>query len=322
MIHMLLQQYLQKTLFKFWLPLLGLTAFSLAGVVGSAPAEQPKLVTSSPVTLPSKVYRSANRPTQLSIALTPFLRAHELEDDLEPLRSYLSSQLKMPVSFIAAKSYSDAMKMLVEHEVDIADLTPGAYLAAKEVDPHIGIIAVTLSDGNAECSSYLLTREDSDITTIAQLKGKRLGLVDKESSTGFKMPVAYLRDMHIDVETFFGSIILTGNHQNLVDLLIQKKIDVGATSSLILKLANAQTERPRLRILAKAGRVPFGAYIASSNLPEEFVDEVRNALLDLSTRAEIGKRVLGGKNYTNGFIYADDHYYDELRMILSGTDQQ
>ena len=69
------------------------------------------------------------------------------------------------------------------------------------------------------------------------------------------------------------------------------------------------------RILAKAGRIPYDAYCASSTLDPNFVEKLRDTLLGLSTRTEEGRQVLGGLTNINGFVVVGDDHYDEVRRV-------
>ena len=45
------------------------------------------------------------------------------------------------------------------------------------------------------------------------MKGKNLGLVDPNSTSGYNMPLFALNKLGINAEQFFGKVLITGSHE-------------------------------------------------------------------------------------------------------------
>jgi phosphonate transport system substrate-binding protein len=60
------------------------------------------------------------------------------------------------------------------------------------------------------------------------LKGKNLGLVEPNSTSGNNMPRFTLNDLKINPEQFFDKVQFTGSHENAVLALAQGTVDVAA----------------------------------------------------------------------------------------------
>ena len=71
-------------------------------------------------------------------------------------------------------------------------------------------------------------KKDSPYQKIEDLKGKNLGLVDPNSTSGNNVPRFALNKMGIDPDTFFGKVVYTGSHENAVIALQQGTVDVAA----------------------------------------------------------------------------------------------
>ena len=86
-------------------------------------------------------------------------------------------------------------------------------------------------DGTIGYYSVFYVRADSPYKSIEDLKGKNLGLVDPNSTSGNNVPRFLLNKQKIVPETFFSHVTYTGSHENAVLALSQKTVDVAADLS-------------------------------------------------------------------------------------------
>ncbi len=84
------------------------------------------------------------------------------------------------------------------------------------------------SDGTKGYYSVFYVKADSPYKTVQDLKGKDLGLVDPNSTSGYNMPLFALNKLGINAEQFFGKVLITGSHENAVLALQQGTVQVAA----------------------------------------------------------------------------------------------
>jgi len=72
------------------------------------------------------------------------------------------------------------------------------------------------SDGSKGYYSVFYVMAKSPYQKIEDLKGKNLGLVDPNSTSGYNMPLYTLDKLGISPDTFFGKTQVTGSHENAV----------------------------------------------------------------------------------------------------------
>ena len=258
------------------------------------------------------------RPQRLIVGLTPFIPEADLRRQFAPLLDYLSKTTGMPIDIRRAESYAATSKLFSENQVHIGVLSPLAYVRAKRDNPDLVLLATHIADGSSTYSGYIVARDDSGFNSIQDLKGKRFLYIDRSSASGYLYPVAYLHALGIDPETFFASLSFGGNHEKVLDAIVNKEADAGAVASTVLRMYRDQkSEGRRLKILAKTGRIPYDAYCASPRLDQTLIDQIRAALIELSTRTEGGRRVLQGLTEINGFVTVGDEHYDEVRRVDS-----
>src|SRR5207244_6062947 len=88
--------------------------------------------------------------------------------------------------------------------------------------------AQSIIDGSSTYRGIIVTRKDSGIKSIADLKGKRFAFVDPKSASGYVYPRAMLIEKGIDPETFFSETIFAGSHDRVIAAVLNRRVDAGA----------------------------------------------------------------------------------------------
>lgn len=253
----------------------------------------------------------------LRFGLTPYLPPELLRREFQPVMTYLSEQLHMPVDLVIAATYQELGTFLEEKLVDIASFSPLAYVVEKRRNPSICLLAGQIVGGATSFTAYLIVREDAKIHELGHLRGKTLAFVDKTSSSGYLFPYAFFLDHGVDPEHFFGRILFAGNHLEAIRCLLDGRADAAATYSEGLMTArhSGLDVRP-VRIFKKTGMVPSDAVCARGDLDPSIVQQVKTLLLGLDTGSEPGRTILGQTLRINGWVEVGDRHYDTVRAVL------
>lgn len=257
----------------------------------------------------------------LRLGLVPYLERETMLRTHRPLAAYLGGQLHVPVELEVADSYGDALQRFRRGEYDVVELSPLSYArlnTARDVD----CVAQSISDGSETGSGYIVVRDDSPVQSIADLKGKRLGLVDPMSTSGGLFPRKVFRDQGLDVRRDFASVEYLGNHEAVLLAVLDGGVDVGATyQGSFGALWRSRAINPlSFRVIAKTPRVPRDIYCVRPGLPKEVAEAFGEALLGISTRDREGRQVLSPLNL-NGFVPPKDEAYDGVRSIAKEIDE-
>ena len=273
------------------------------------------LVKAKKVSEEVKVKKQA-RPTVLRFGLTPYLPKDQLKKQFLPLAEYLAKIVKIPVKLVFSSSYSNLAKLIKNKKIELAVLSPFAYVEAKKIHTDLIPLVTHIADGASTYVGYIVTRMDSGIETVQDLKNKTFAFIDKQSASGFLYPSAFLLREGLSAEEHFKKIRFAGNHGKVFEWVDKGYVDAGATYSTALKLASGGVDPGRgFKVIAKTGRIPYDAYCARGNLNSDLVSEIKVILEGLSTRNEIGRQILGGAISINGFVAVDDAHYDEVRDV-------
>ena len=102
------------------------------------------------------------------------------------------------------------------------------YLENKDaVEP---VLTTVQTDGSTGYYSIMVARADSGIKTLADMKGKKLGFADPDSTSGYLIPVTSLpKDIGAEVKDYFASTGFGGGHEQLVLEVLKGTFDAGTT---------------------------------------------------------------------------------------------
>jgi phosphonate transport system substrate-binding protein len=136
------------------------------------------------------------------------------------------------VQLFPAADYDGVIQGLLGGTLDVAGLGASAYAAVYLQDPEAvePFLTNVQTDGGTGYYAIMLARKDSGMTTLADMKGKKLGYADPDSTSGYLVPVVSLpNDVGMPIEEFFGETGFGGGHENLVLAVLDGKFDAGTT---------------------------------------------------------------------------------------------
>jgi len=226
---------------------------------------------------------------------------------LTPLTNYLTKYLGRPVSLKLAPNMGVAIKETAEGKVDLAYLTPVAYIKAHKKG-NARLIAKTVTKGKASFRLMIVVKQDSKITKVSQLKGASFAFGDKRALlqraavVGAGMPLKKL-----------GEYKFIGHYDNIVRAVMNGDFDAG-----ILKDTMAyKWEGKGVRILYATPDLPPYNIAASSKVSKSLLKKLRRAFLELDPKNPDQLAVIKAvdKKY-DGFAATNDAEYDVVRELI------
>lgn len=298
-------------------------AFALiAACRARAPDPDPSLLSKPEAELFARTSTLSGVPRPLRLGLIPVFRPNEMIEAYAPLAAYIGEQLGTVVDVVIDQSYEEMVDRVAKGDVELVQLSPLAYVWAKERAPTLELLATNISEGSSTYSGFLLVRAGSGIGSLADLRGKKIGFVDERSASGYLYPYAFFLDHGIDPKQFFSEIVMTGRHDLVVSGLAEKKFDAAATfSGALLNAENHGTSIDQLEIFAKTGRIPYDAWCARGDLPIAVRHRLRDVLLSLSSRTQEGREKLAPLQSINAFTRIEDSAYDEIRHVKKTVEE-
>ena len=216
----------------------------------------------------------------------------------------LAKLLKQPVSIEPVGDYTSLRKGLAEKRFDVALVHPAHVSIEAMKASNYRLLAVTKGFQNYQ--AQFLIRSDSALTSLAELKGRRLGAPDEDSITAV-MVRAMLRDAGIGK----GEVKLEyTRYQDAVPFFVENKLaQAGATASA--SVIKAWTGAGG-KVLAKSRPVPIKHIIASPTLSSDDADKLRDYFIALGNTDD-------GRKKLEPTRYAGFEAYDTAAMLALGT---
>lgn len=258
----------------------------------------------------------------LVLGLAPTVGPAVIEAQLQPTAEYLSERLDVPVRLVVASSYDDLIRLVVDAEVDLALLPPLSYVKARRQQPRIQLVASVIKQARTHYAAYVLVRDDSPYQRLEDLAGKPIAFVERSSTSGYLFPYAALLDRGVDPERDApDTAMFAGSHVDAIHWLRRGEVEAAATASGMLEVALDLDRAPKagrstkLRVLYKAGDIPYDALCATTALPRRALPKVRGAVLTLHVHNPEAAAALAADTQLTGWSPPDDAQYDEIRRV-------
>ncbi|MCJ8507824.1 phosphonate ABC transporter substrate-binding protein [Rhizobium lemnae] len=137
------------------------------------------------------------------------------------------------VSLFPAADYDGVIQGLLGGTLDYAELGAAGYAKAYLADPKAvePIFTTVQTDGSMGYYSIMVARKDSGMTKVTDIKGKKLGFADPDSTSGYLIPTVTLPAAigNVPVKQYVGSTGFGGGHENLVLEVLKGNFDAGTT---------------------------------------------------------------------------------------------
>ena len=260
---------------------------------------------------------------ELTFAVVPAENASGVSDRYAPFMDYLSKELGVPVKLRLANDYAAVIEGQRAGNIQIAYYGPAsystAYLTGVKTEP---FVTTRNNDGAIGYYSVIYVKADSPYKDIHDLKGKTIGFVDPNSTSGYNAPRFYLHKAGIDVDSFFGKSIITGSHENGVIALAKGTVDCAADwwnadddSNLTRMVKKGMAKKEDFRIIFKSGLLPGSPYAYLSSLPDDLKQSIEQAFMAAPTKDKAAfDRLSDGKDKEFVSVTHKD-YQDIVEMI-------
>ncbi len=202
----------------------------------------------------------------------------------QPVVDYLSQKLGMEVTLQVTSDYTAAVEAMRYKHIDIAWFGPFTYvLAADEAGAEPLVVGVRRDSGLSTYKTVFITKADSGIKTLDDLKGRSFAFVDPASTSGCLIPKKILLDNGIDIQKDFSTSYYAGTH-NAVELAVKNgSVDAGADSdtSYSLMVKAGQIDPNVNVIIYESPPIPGSPIVVRGDLPQDLKDKIQQALIDM-----------------------------------------
>jgi phosphonate transport system substrate-binding protein len=231
----------------------------------------------------------------------------EMHKRLTPLTAYLSEQLGVPVQLHLSPNMASAISKLASGEVDIAYLTPVAYIDSHSAG-ETQLVVKTITNGRGDFQLMVAARADGPIKTIEDLKGRSFAFGDRKAL--LQRAVVVASGLRLEE---LGEYAFIGHYDN-----IARGVSIGDFDAGILKDTKAYAwEKKGLKIIHASDPLPPYNIAARKGLDVDTYRRIKAAFLRLDAARSEDREVIRAlsKNY-DGFAETSDAEYDVVRRLV------
>ena len=236
-----------------------------------------------------------------------------------PFELYLERELGVEVEIFTAGAYDGVIQALGADQIEFAFLGSSSYAAAYTATDGgvVPLVSRLQNDGSTGYYSIVVTRCDSGLTDLASLEGKVLAFADPDSTSGYAVPYFNIAK-EVDPKSFFSAIPFSGSHEAGVAGVVQGTFDAAATymtnetSGVITRMVSkGMIAEGEACPIWKSPEITSGPLTARANLPQELMDAMRKAVMDVPEKDPAAfKEMSGGETSTQkGWIKVDKDRY-------------
>ena len=253
--------------------------------------------------------------TPLNMGILPRFRVAETVEYFKPLADYLSVKLGREVKLLPAKDFPSFWQSIANSEFDLVQLNQYQYVkSAKEVGYRV--IAKNEEDGESSFAGAVIVRKDSQLRSLADLKGKKILFGgDTHAMMAYIVPTYLFKQAGMlpgrDYEEDFAknpSVAVIAVGQSFA-------VAAGAGESLLrAPSVTKHTDPNELQVLARSEPIAHIPWAVRPTIDAALETLIRASLLELHNSEE-GRTILRAARLTAIRSAADADYHLSRKII-------
>lgn len=234
-----------------------------------------------------------------TIAYAPNESTTDSTDARSTLAKDLGKVINMKVKEIQASDYTAIIEALRTGKADMAYM--GALAVAMGAE-RAGVTPIVMKapDGDkaqAVYHSVFVTQKDnSEINSIKDFKGKTIAFVDPDSTSGNLVPTSEIMkafpDLHLTNEKihtngeFFEAVSFSGKHQAGLQAVIKGDVDIVPISDQIMasEFKNGNADENAVKVVHSSAAIPAEAMVVSKTVNEDLKKTLTKFLVEYNNK--------------------------------------
>lgn len=269
------------------------------------------------------------------VAFEPSATSQEITAAYSDLLNLLSQETGLTFKGVIPTSYAALTEAMGSGNAQIGWMATFAYIIAHQKG-YADVALITNRFGSDHYGAQFIARADAgftpaadvpatdaEITTLEQFKGKRPCFTDPQSTSGYVIPLIFLKKAGLADSDITAPVFAQGHTQVVRAVYAGGICDYGATfvdartsSSLAQDLPDVM-EKVVIIYQTKA-LIPNDNMSYAPDMPEALRDTITAAMLKIAD-TEAGKKALNDLYQIGGLVITDDTAYDEFRSYLEAS---
>lgn len=234
-----------------------------------------------------------------TIAYAPNESTTDSTDARSTLAKDLGKVINMEVKEIQASDYTAIIEALRTGKADMAYM--GALAVAMGAE-RAGVTPIVMKAPNGDKaqavyhSVFVTQKDNSEINSIKDFKGKTIAFVDPDSTSGNLVPTSEIMkafpDLHLTNEKihtngeFFEAVSFSGKHQAGLQAVIKGDVDIVPISDQIMasEFKNGNADENAVKVLHSSAAIPAEAMVVSKTVNEDLKKTLTKFLVEYNNK--------------------------------------
>lgn len=234
-----------------------------------------------------------------TIAYAPNESTTDSTDARSTLAKDLGKVINMEVKEIQASDYTAIIEALRTGKADMAYM--GALAVAMGAE-RAGVTPIVMKAPNGDKaqavyhSVFVTQKDNNEINSIKDFKGKTIAFVDPDSTSGNLVPTSEIMkafpDLHLTNEKihtngeFFEAVSFSGKHQAGLQAVIKGDVDIVPISDQIMasELKNGNADENAVKVVHSSAAIPAEAMVVSKTVNEDLKKTLTKFLVEYNNK--------------------------------------
>lgn len=234
-----------------------------------------------------------------TIAYAPNESTTDSTDARSTLAKDLGKVINMEVKEIQASDYTAIIEALRTGKADMAYM--GALAVAMGAE-RAGVTPIVMKAPNGDKaqavyhSVFVTQKDNSEINSIKDFKGKTVAFVDPDSTSGNLVPTSEIMkafpDLHLTNEKihtngeFFEAVSFSGKHQAGLQAVIKGDVDIVPISDQIMasEFKNGNADENAVKVVHSSAAIPAEAMVVSKTVNEDLKKTLTKFLVEYNNK--------------------------------------
>ena len=225
----------------------------------------------------------------------------------------------MKVEFIPVTDYAASVEALVAKKVDLVWFGGFTFVQAY-IRSNKNVTPLVQREEDQKFTSVFISRADSGINQLSDLKGKTFSFGSPSSTSGHLMPRSYLLAEKIDPDTDLKQISFSGAHDATIAAVAGGKVQAGALNASVWNkfVQDKKVDTTIVRVFYTTPSYFDYNWTVRNDLDLKLQDKIRNAFLKLDAKKPEDKVILDLQRATK-FITTKAENYKEIESAAKSA---
>ncbi len=259
--------------------------------------------------LPAILGTRAQAQTVFKVTTIPEEAATEQTRKFGPIVKYLETALGMKVEFTPVSDYPAAVEAMVNKNVDMVWFGGFTFIQAQNRSGG-KVVPIAQRVEDTKFQSVFITKADSGIKSLADLKGKQVSFGSQSSTSGHLMPRSFLLQANIDPDKDFKRVAYSGAHDATIASVVSGKVDAAALDITVWNkfVADGKVDTKEVMVFYTTPGYFNYNWAVHADMPVALREKITKALLDIDPATAVGKEILTLNRATRYIATNVDNY--------------